>query len=168
MPAEETSEPVVTETFAPAAPQPEAAAEAPAAVPTVFDRAKALMKSKPTLQAELRTLTEANTKLAADLATANAIIQTQAGELTRLRQLETDLTATVEELETGKQTVAAAAADLVAQTGIAPEKMPEQEGQGSDFASRHSAAVKAGPKALGQFFRENKAEVREQLTGSRG
>lgn len=146
-------------------PAPPAAptSEAPAAVPTVFDRAKALMKSKPVIQAEIRDLTARNGELSTELAEARETIRTQGEELTRLRQLETDLTATVEQLEGNQQTVAAAAADIVAQTGVPTEELPKQSAEGSDFESRHKAAMKAGPRALGQFMRENRAEVREQL-----
>lgn len=115
--ASDPVEPVVADPVEPVASVP---------TPNVFDRAKALMKSKPSLQAaltqsqaELSALTVAHTQVTAER--DEAVVQ-----LAALTQSTADLEAHVSQLETEATTVQAGVVDQIAQLGVPEVDLPNQ------------------------------------------
>jgi hypothetical protein len=151
----------------PAVDAPAIAAPAAPAVPVatggLVDRILASVKSKGDMQAEVTQFRTRAETAESELARVQGELATANSELTKLRLEQKQIQDALTAAENDKKTVAAAAADIVAQTGIPAAELPAQSAEATDFDSRHKAAMKAGPRALGKFMRENKAEIREQL-----
>ncbi len=104
--------------------------------PSVMDRARSFMKSKPAMQAQLNKASEEIAGLKKQVSGLQATVESQNAELTRLRQLEKDLTETVEALENDRKSVTEAATDLAAQAGVPADELPKhEEGDGETLES---------------------------------
>ena len=141
---------------------PEAAE--PVNTPTVFDKAKALMKSKPGLQADLTAANGQITQLTESLATANSTIATLQAENSAFKKNENDLEVHVSQLEAEQTSVAAAAADQLSALSVPEENLPGQDaGDVQSLESRYAESKKIGGAAHAKFMSDNKAEISAYL-----
>jgi regulator of replication initiation timing len=146
----------------PAAAEPQSEATPPE--PSLMDRARALMLSRPQLSAVNRELTQANEDFAVRVAEVTEENEGLAAENQALLRRVSEFEALVNEAESTARTVTQEATEMVAATGIEIADLPAQESEPQGFEDRFQAAKAAGPTALSKFMTENAAEVKARLS----
>jgi len=134
-----------------------------AAAPGLIDRAKAALRSKPDLQAEVSRLTAENSTISQELTEARATVERLTTENATLTAEQAELSEMVATAEAEAKTTTAAAVEMVAETGIPEADLPTQEADEESFEARYEAAKAEGPRALAKFMQENRSEVRQAL-----
>ena len=123
-----------TEPTEPEAPveEPTSAEPEEAPKPTILQRAQALVKSKPVIQAEASNFKKQLAESQEQLAQAEATIISLTEEKEALSAENVAIGKVVTQLEEQEKTVTQKATSLVARTGLPPEELPAQETEGDE------------------------------------
>lgn len=135
-----TKDTPTTSSTEPAEPtEPEAPVEEPTSAepeeapkPTILQRAQALVKSKPVIQAEASNFKKQLGEAQEQLAQAEATIISLTEEKEALSAENVAIGKVVTQLEEQEKTVTQKATSVVAATGLPPEELPAQETEGDE------------------------------------
>jgi len=129
------------------------AAEEPEAVPTLLQRAQALVKSKPALQAEASDLKKQLAQALDDNALLTARVSELEEEAVNLNTELTSVEAVVSTLEAERKTAFQEATEMVAATGVPAADLPEQEAEPDETLATLEASLSAAtdPREKGKI-----------------